>query len=111
VAERQDARDELGGAEVAVPHAGHVGLAEQVPGAGRGNPFRVEVLLLDGDELVGDGVQVQLGTARRPVGTEVRSSEATAPGSAVMSALRVSVPKSARRLSPAARYSATTSPR
>src|SRR5690349_25040435 len=61
VAERQDARDELGGAEVAVPYAGRVGLAEQVPGAGRGNSFRVEVLLLDGDELVGDGVQVQLG--------------------------------------------------
>ena len=59
VAERQHAHEEFRGAEVAVPDAGDVRLPQQVAVAGRGDQVRVVVLLLDGDELVGDRVQVQ----------------------------------------------------
>src|SRR4051812_28778526 len=57
VLDREHAGDELGRSEVAVALAGDVCLAQSAVRPGAPHDARVDALLLDRDELVGDGVE------------------------------------------------------
>src|SRR4051794_15287780 len=58
--DREYAGDQLGGSEVAVALARPGCLAQEAAPAGPSHGMRVDALLLDRYELVGDGVEVQL---------------------------------------------------